>query len=290
MLNNFLSHFLYGEENMVMRLKLLRSLRRLHRLMEQNPIEDELRGWSWDKPPLRPRAYLGLGVSEVAYRYCPTRRDVYLKRTGIQGELTSLLQEGIMVHKVFHAAVMDVMRELVLGHKGWEAYEKIASSAEARLSELGIDIAKRPWMLDLYKQLVMAWCSEEWAGLFAEYRVDGSPLGLSRNLRVDGLAEGGVVLEIKYGRPLEFHKVALAGYALALEADLEVPFDYGILVYVKNYNGHASFEWDPIYVSPELRKAFIDARDEVIDMLISGREPPKALNCPSSCPFRGVCT
>ncbi|RLE99046.1 MAG: type I-A CRISPR-associated protein Cas4/Csa1, partial [Thermoprotei archaeon] len=206
------------------------------------------------------------------------------------GELTSLLQEGIMVHKVFHAAVMDVMRELVLGHKGWEAYEKIASSAEARLSELGIDIAKRPWMLDLYKQLVMAWCSEEWAGLFAEYRVDGSPLGLSRNLRVDGLAEGGVVLEIKYGRPLEFHKVALAGYALALEADLEVPFDYGILVYVKNYNGHASFEWDPIYVSPELRKAFIDARDEVIDMLISGREPPKALNCPSSCPFRGVCT
>jgi CRISPR-associated protein Csa1 len=274
---------------MVSRWALFRSLRSLHRLREQDPVEEELRGWNWDRPPLRPRAYLGLGVSEVAYRYCETRRDVYLRRVGVSGERTQPLVDGSLVHAVLEAAASDVRRELALGASGWEAYERLSAGAAERLSKLGVDAGRQLWLVDLYKRLALAWCADEWAPAFTEYRVDGWPLGLSRNLKVDALAEGGVVIEAKYGRPHHFHKLALAGYALALEAHLEVPFEYGILLYVSNGSGRASVSWEPVYVSTALRRGFVEERDAVIDLLLSGREPPRAASCPESCPFRGVC-
>jgi CRISPR-associated protein Csa1 len=44
-----------------------------------------------------------------------------------------------------------------------------------------------------------------------------------------------------------------------------------------------------VYVSTALRREFVEERDAVIDLLLSGREPPRAASCPESCPFRGVC-
>ena len=270
------------------RSQLYKSLRILHRLRSQDPVEEEFRGWNWDKPPLRPRGYFGLGVSEVAYRYCPTRRDFYLRRMGVRGTVTEPLYNGTLVHMVFNIAAEDVRRGLVLGKRGWEVYEEASSNAVERLKKAGIDVDSRPWLLRLYKMLVLDWSAEEWYTLFTEYKVDGSVLGLSRNLRADGLAEGGLVLEVKFGRPANFHKLALAGYALALEASLETAFDYGVLVYESN-NGDVRVDWEPVYISTSLRKEFIEARDELIDMLINDIEPPKASSCPSSCPFKEVC-
>ena len=257
--------------------------------MEQDPVEDDLRGWSWDRPPIRPRAYLGLSIGDVAYRYCPTKRDVYLRKRGIKGISSKFMIKGSIVHSIFHIASEDVKRELILGFKGWEVYEKLSLKAEERLKELGIDVENDEWMLSLYKRLILSWCADEWITLFTEFKVDGSLLGLSRNLRTDGLAEGGVVLEVKYGRPFDFHKLALAGYALALESDLEAPFDYGLLLYIQNFNENIIINWEPVYISSSLRREFLEERDNVIDMLISDREPPKPVSCPESCPFRGEC-
>ena len=39
---------------MVTRNLILKQLRRLHWFASRDPVEDELRGWNWDKPPLRP--------------------------------------------------------------------------------------------------------------------------------------------------------------------------------------------------------------------------------------------
>lgn len=268
---------------------LFRSLRRLHRLMEQDPIEDSLRGWSWDKPPIRPRAYLNLGVSQVAYKYCPTRRDIYLRWNNVKGCRNIFLRNGSLVHEVFHLANQDVRRELIQGFSPWMAYENISRRAVLRLKKIGVNVEKDGWLLDLYKSLTLSWCADKWIGFISEYRVDGSPLGLSKNLHVDGLAEGSVVIEIKYGRPYDFHKLGLAGYALALECFLEAPFDYGILIYVSNNSSQINVSWEPVYISPYLRKEFLEARDEVIDLILSEREPPIADFCPESCPYRGVC-
>lgn len=275
----------------LLRRNLLASLRRLHRIKAQDPVDDEYRGWNWDAPPLRPRAYLGLGVSEVAYKYCPTRRDVFLRRNGVQGVKTQSLINGELAHAVFHYAAEDARKLLLVGLSGWEVYDSLRPKAASSLRRRGIDVKLYPWLLDLYNRLLLGFCAEESPLYLSEHRVDGSTLGLSKNLRVDGLMDMGVVLEVKLGKPQDFHKYALAGYALALEADTEVPVDYGLIVYLEVFeNRRVLFNWEPVYLSPALRASFIESRDELIDILLSGREPPKAKACPESCPFIGVCT
>ncbi len=282
------------------RIDVLRGLRRLHWFRDRDPVEDELRGWGWDRPPVRPRAYLGLGVSEAAYRYCPTMRDLWLRRNrGVQGSARGPVLRGRLLHEVFHAASRDVRRMLILGKSGWEAYEELSRRAWRRARSIGCG---EEWCIRLYKHLVLSWCAEasraeavmggegvSWLPWLTEYRVDGSPLGLSSQLRVDALGEAGVVVELKYGRPGDRHRLGLAGYALALEASLEAPIDYGILVYVDRLENHTPrIRMEPIYISGDLRRSFLIARDEAIDAVL-GPEPPRPPSCPEHCPFREVC-
>lgn len=288
---------------MISRLDILRGLRRLHWLRQRDPVELGLRGWSWDNPPLRPRAYFGLGVAEVAYRYCETARDVFLRRVRrLEFKPSPQMRIGLIVHSVFHAAAWDVRRLLVNGLDSWRVYEELAERARERVSGLvGGDGVN--WAVSLYKYLVLGWSSEAaraealyggeavtWLPWFTEVRVDGSSLGLSSNLRVDALAEGGVVVEVKYGKPLDFHKTGLAGYALALESQLEVPVDYGILVYVNGVpEDKPRISYEYVYIDNHLRHEFLEKRDEIIDMLESEHEPPKPPSCPKTCPFYEYC-
>ena len=281
------------------RLDLVRGLRRLHWFRSRDPVEDELRGWSWERPPVRPRGYLGLGVSEVAYRYCPTRRDLWLRRVkGVVGEARGPVLKGRLVHEVFHMAARDSRRMLALGVSGWEAYERLAARAWRRVREA----CSEDWCIRLYKHLVLTWTSEAaraeaimgGEGVMSlpwltEFRIDGSMLGLSNQLRVDALGEASVIVEIKYGRQGDFHKVGLAGYALAFEASLEVPVDYGVLIYVDKVEARTPrVRVEPVYISPALRREFLISRDEAID-IISGPEPQLPPSCPTYCPYREVC-
>ncbi len=295
---------------MISRLDVLRGLRRLHWKREKDPVPGEVRGWNWDHPPVRPRVYLGLGVYEVAYRYCPNARDVFLRRIRrVRAEQTQALWFGGMVHKVFHLAARDVRRMLVDGAEAWRAYEVLAGEARDKVIEAigdgggGGGESFVDWLTRLYKYLVLGWCAEAarsealfggeavtWLPWFTEIRVDGSSIGLSNNLRVDALAEGGVVVEIKYGKPASFHRLGLAGYALALESQLEVPIDYGLLVYVNGNGGEkVRISYEYVYINGGLRHEFLEQRDEIIDMLLSEREPPVNPVCPRTCPFYNYC-
>ncbi len=292
---------------LISRLDVLRGLRRLHWLRERDPVGSELRGWNWDSPPLRPRAYLGLGVSEVAYRYCETSRDVYLRRVaGVEGRVSQPMKVGNIVHSVFHAAAWDVRRLLVNGYEPWRVYEELAGSASKRVAEVigcGSECDGFGWAVSFYKYLVLGWSSEAarvealyggetatWLPWFTEVRVDGSLIGLSSNLRVDALAEGGVVVEVKYGSRREFYQVGLAGYALALESQLEVPVDYGILVYVNGVQeGKPRISYEYVYIDGSLRHEFLEKRDEIIDIVETRREPPTPPSCPRTCPFYEYC-
>ncbi len=251
---------------------------------------------------------MGLGVSEVAYRYCETSRDVYLRRiAGVEGQVSQPMMTGSIVHSVFHIAARDVRKLLVNGYEPWRVYEELAGSARRRVLEAlgcsGTGCDGVEWAISFYKYLVLGWSSEAarvevlyggetatWLPWFTEVHVDGSPLGLSSNLRVDALAEGGVVVEVKYGRRMDFHRVGLAGYALALESQLEVPVDYGILVYVNGVQeGKPRISYDYVYIDGSLRHEFLEKRDEIIDIVETGREPPLPPLCPRSCPFYEYC-
>lgn len=276
---------------MFTRYTLLRALRRLHSLRVSDPIDEDLRGWNWYRPPLRPRAHLGLGVSEVAYGFCPTHRDVWLRRVeGARPEPTKAMAMGSAVHTLFHESARDVARLLASGEAPWDAAARLMEGAERRVRRLlGFD----GWAASLYRAFVLAWCSSAAelgsAPWVTEYVVDGSPLGLSKRLRVDAVADAGVVVELKYGSWRDSYPVALAGYALALESFLEAPFDYGIVILVSDVERRPRVDVEPVYIDTHLRTRFIELRDEVIDMLLSRSRPPKPPACPRDCPFRRVC-
>jgi len=278
---------------MIPRSNLYKLLRRLHWLRARDPIDENVRGWNWDKPPLRPRAYLGLGVSEIASRYCETMRDIWLRRVeNIQPKITEPMRRGLVIHQVIHLAIQDVLRELINGKTPWDAYEYLCTRAHKKLRNLNIH---EKWALNLYKMIIMKWLSESSNGsiplLLTEHIVDGSQLGLSRYLRIDALAEGGVVIEFKYGSWRDHYRAVLAGYALALESYIETPIDYGLIILINDLDSKIpTIRIEPIYIDTDARMDFIEYRDEAIDMLISGNEPPKSSTCSPNCPFREVCT
>ncbi len=285
---------------------LSRVLRRLHQYTYSDPIEDEWRGWRWDQPPLRPRAYFGLSMGDVVYRYCSTRRIVWLRHVkGVKQPpgLHRQLQIGSIVHKVFHIANRTFLEASVHYSDPCEVFDYMNKKGLEYFRDEGIDLVDEQWSWNLYRRLAHSYVgamslrtiwhpgSRGYEGMIwiTEHHVDGSMLGLSQNLRVDAFGEG-VVVEIKYGKPMDFHRLALAGYALALEANYEVPVNYGIIIYVNGVpEAQPRISAKPYYLSTSLRKFFIDERDEVIDLLLSEREPPKPLNCPESCPFYSVC-
>ncbi|MEN2999477.1 MAG: type I-A CRISPR-associated protein Cas4/Csa1 [Acidilobaceae archaeon] len=255
---------------------LRRALRTLHEQREHDPVPIELRGWSWDRFPVRPRARLGLAVSDIAYGYrCGWRLLWFKKKYGITPQVGPAAQLGREVHDAFRSAMDDVLKLSISG-RPWDI-ARLLATAERRFS----------WKVaQLYKRLLVVLAGEATetnlieggmgAGLpwVSEYRVDGWPLGLSRQLRVDAMGDAGIVLEIKTGRRGRWQEVAITGYAMAFESFKEVPVDYGILLNV-NMNNGITVSADPIYISPDLRREFLNARDEAIDALLSEEEPPE---------------
>lgn len=277
---------------------LLKWLRTLRHLAEGYPVEPELRGWSWQSPPVRPRSYLGLAVQDVA-SYCPTRRDTWLRRTaGLRTQPTLPMRVGLEVHGVVASVVSLLRRRLFSGMDPAALSREVERVVESHArgcptGECAGMVRGVGWLT--YHTMVSDWLWSTCGGvsvpavaLFSELRVDGSPVGLSSGIRVDVVPVANVVVDLKTGRRSDAHEVALAAYALALEASLEVPVDYGLLVYVW-WNGGLQVETRGVYVGPDLRRAFLDARDEVIDMLLSRREPPVAAACPQACPYLEVC-
>jgi CRISPR-associated protein Csa1 len=55
-------------------------------------------------------------------------------------------------------------------------------------------------------------------------------------------------------------ELALAGYALAIEAWTGHPVDYGVAIYI-NLNGESMLGWRVARIDDSLRRAFLDARD-----------------------------
>jgi CRISPR-associated protein, Csa1 family len=262
-------------------------------------VDEELRGWNWDKHPLKPRAYLDLGVSEIASKYCETRRDVWLRRKiNAKPSPSEPVLKGWLVHAAVSTAIYEASRLFVQGLEPWDVYEVARNKWKSLVSN---EVKQYSRLVEsMYKQTLLGILGEAvyeqstkntrfQPVLVSEFKVDGQNLGLSQNLSIDVLVEGGVIMDFKYGSPRDFHKLSLVGYALALEAEFEVPYDYGLLVYVSEYNERLRVAHKPVYLNSHLRKWFIEERDEIIDMLLENREPPVDPQCSPSCPYYRVC-
>jgi len=278
---------------------MLRTIRRLYAWSRSDPVDEELRGWNWDKPPLKPRAYLELGVSEIASKYCETRRDLWLKRKlSVKPEIPEQVIRGRIVHEAVSLAISEAYKLVALGWDPWSIYEAVREKWRSLVAGESRDQARlceRVYKYTLISILGEVSYEDLTRGArtppvaITEFKVDGSNLGLSSSLSIDVVTEGSVIVDFKYGSSREFHKLSLVGYALALEAEYEIPHDYGLLVYINESNSKVKITTKPIYINSHLRKWFIAERDSIIDMLLENREPPVDAQCYTGCPYYKVC-
>ena len=271
--------------------EIAKALKRTKIIWGSVEVSPELRGWNYDKPPVKPHAYPGLALSDFAYGYCPTYRNVYLKYVlGERGISTRPLIEGQILHAVLFKALEDFRRYAYSGAPMSPSLEGVSEEMRERAEALYKYIATR-LMGEFSHALATRLARSRDSAVFyaspisTQITVDGAPLGMSY-IVVDGFTLGAVV-EFKFG-PAPDVEAALAGYAMAIEADWGVPVDYGIHVQI-TVNSTVEYKATAYPLGDSARTKFLELRDEAIDIVIAGRDPGVAPDCPKTCPFYHIC-
>jgi len=287
-------------------------------------IDESLRGWNWYKPPVEPPTHaVKLSVSEIAYRYCPTMRDLYLKRVmRVRMYPTPPMLEGRLYHEVIKKVALSA-KKLIYGdfvRRGDELVIQLMSKAEDCVVNLINQVFKSQqdseYLNNLKRKALRLWnfialqIASRYDTLLSRYGIsskdsiaqlsimyiveriiDGSRIGLSNRLMIDAFEPGNVLIEFKTGREENFHKVALAGYALALESETNIPTDYGILIYIRlNSEPYPKLSTEPVLIDEELRREFIDLRDQAMAIVLNEKDPGIAYKCHPQCPYKDYCT
>ena len=265
---------------------------------------EELRGWRWGEPPVQPPLGVRLSVSDIVGGGCETRRDLYLRRVvGVRAEPSNGMKFGAYIHKVFRSS-LTALRRMIEGGvvRGWEVVanfdaeavaKEVASAAGAEADPRGVELAR-------YLAVQVAAKVDEVVSrssadplsvaaravpLLAEYVVDGRPLGLTL-VRADALYHN--VVEVKVGAYSDRHALALAGYALAVEADEAVPVDAGLLVHI-SFNGGVKLRAYPVAIGEGLRREFLEERNRLMELIASGSDPGLSPKCDDKCPLWRHC-
>ncbi|MFZ5631605.1 MAG: type I-A CRISPR-associated protein Cas4/Csa1 [Bacillota bacterium] len=281
----------------------------------QMDIAEELRGWNWHQPPLAPVYDLRLALYEVANSYCPTARDLYLRRIdGIKARPNPAMVRGRVLHDVLAQVLVrakkaiynnnlenvgQLIREVgdppaldlvKPGHISDEDWDEIKKKAEiiARFeagriqSRLQDVLVKQPNIgVDSLVSLALP--------VVVEQRLDGSFLGLSPNLSSDAFTfSEPMILDLKFGEPQKFHRLTTTGYALVMESLHEYPVNLGCLVYVDFRGDRMTIRKDIHIIDDELRQWFIEERDNKMRMLYEEIDPGMD-NCYPHCPYTLNC-
>lgn len=300
-------YFPTDEERRWLRERLLPEARR-------QGVAEELRGWSWARPPLLPVYDVPLGVYEVAGRYCPTGRDVYLARVQHRvGRPNTGMVHGRVLHGLVEALLVEAKRRVY--QHGAECLRALGELREWPLppvDRLGLEAADaqelwekasavRAYLvreIEERVQRVLAAQPRVGAdGLAAlalpvqlELKLNGTYLGLSRHLSADALLpRERVVVDLKFGPREEFHRLATTGYALVLESLDDVAVDVGCVVYVGFARGRVVIERDYHVIGDELRHWFMQERDEKARLVAEEIDPGLPERCPATCPYLRHC-
>jgi CRISPR-associated protein Csa1 len=300
-----------------------RLLTRFRRLYSGCSVSEELRGWNWSNDLLSPPVdNLFLGVSEVANRYCPNYRDVYLRRVAnIPAPVTIKTVRGWVYHalcsefpglvrgRLYSHGLMrgcDLFRILSGERDGFvdsifkrygvekyvsgSDYDSLRSDSSILFDFMALNVSAR--LDEIISELSYPKVENVVGRLMPEFEekiVDGRFLGLSRELRVDVFMDNRLVIDVKTGDVRDFHKYTLAGYALAIEADLEVPVDYGVILYLAVKDGFVKVKSDLYFIDDALRREFIEVRDKAFDVIQVGEDPGYPPSCPDYCIYYDYC-
>ncbi len=293
-------------------------LRRILPQARQKDIAPELRGWNWDKPPLNPiYDTVKLGIFEIANNYCPTNRDLYLRRVmGVKVPPNRAMLEGGLLHDMLCNMIIAVKR-IVYQHgagclKQLEILDKndfldILDTTNGTLNPKDIDVIKARmealWEYEyhsIYNRIQNVLAAQPHIGpdalvalalpVTVEQRLNGSFLGLSTHLSVDAFVfSEPMVIDIKFGKKQRSHHLAVTGYALVMESLYEYPINAGCIVYPFFAGDRLTIERDFCFIDDELRQWFIEERDERMRMVHEEIDPGLAQQCPEICSFWREC-
>ncbi|MDW8004956.1 MAG: type I-A CRISPR-associated protein Cas4/Csa1 [Thermofilaceae archaeon] len=309
------------------RLDLDRRFRLLRKELEVRGVSEELRGWSFDSPPIEPPSRSVLfGVGELAMRYCESMRDIYLRRVlNIKPPPTIKMARGIVLHAVNRESLSAVKRLLFSGdaRSGSDLIEDLLPltkdivdrailEAERALFARMDDGEGRQLRVEasaFYRFLIVQAAARVDQTIskyphsdvdsiisvaippVVERKVDGSLVGLSRELSIDIYTPFNAIADLKTGEVREFHPYAATGYALALEAEENIPVDFGFIIYVQVEPSRLvpSFRLKYFVIGDELRREFLEIRDEAYEIASVGKDPGRPARCPQYCPYYSVC-
>ncbi|WP_083495153.1 type I-A CRISPR-associated protein Cas4/Csa1 [Ignicoccus islandicus] len=215
-----------------------------------------VRGWDWSL--LQNRAPVKPTVSEVTSP-CPTKRDSYLRRVLGARPSSPLLEKGKMVHEAFMSPFRGEEREFKE-----ELLKKVHEEAKLR----------------------KAIADEEGIPYKVESKLPGSVIGLSTIVKPDFLV-GFMPVELVYGwnGNVERKKLALAAYALVIEAWTGLPIDAGVVINVNDQG----IKYVLVRIGDYYRRKFLEERDYLASILSRKEDPGRAESCPNYCPFAEVC-
>ncbi len=280
----------------------------------RQPVAEELRGWNWDRPPLRPIYDRPLGVYEIAGKYCPSGRDVFLRRVEqVQAAPNAGMREGRALHRVVADVLTEAKRLVYVHGQTCVPFLERLVSPPREGGEDGDPRDDEPDLLSVKARQVRAFevhrIVERVEGVLArqpyvqadalamlalsvgvEVKLDGRFLGLSEHLAADAIAVPELtVLDLKFGPREPFHRLTTTGYALVLESLYERPVDVGCVVYARFVSGRVIVERDFHLIGDELRQMFIEERDEKTRLVAEELDPGLPSTCPRTCPYLRTC-
>lgn len=295
-------------------------LRRIMPQARQREIASELRGWNWDKPPLSPIYDIKLGVFEVANNYCPTNRDIYLRRVmGIKTPANRPMVEGGLLHDMICRMIIAIKRVIYLHGvdclKYLNALDKnefvqipdttlpekdVLNSEDINAIKAKMGILWEYEFHNIYNRMQNVLAVQPHIGpdalvalalpVTVEQKLNGSFLGLSSHLSVDAFVfSEPMVVDIKFGTKERFHRLTVTGYAMVMESLYEYPINVGCLVY-PSFNGERlTIDRDFCFIDDDLRQWFIEQRDERMRMVREEIDPGLAKPCPEICSLWKQC-
>ncbi len=280
-------------------------------------VADELRGWNWAQPPLEPMYDYPLALYEVAGGYCPSGRDVFLRRVEhiktvpnqamIQGSIFHELMVNIIVQAkklIYTKGVVkykDICQDLLqIPLIIEEKWEKILSPEEMYETRARAKILKDFETSRIIARVQEILIKQPYIGedslvslaipVVVEQKLDGAFLGLSSHLSADAFTfSEPMMLDLKFGEKRDFHRLTTTGYAMVMEAIYEFPVNIGCIVYAEFKNQRMIVSKDIHIIDDELRQWFIETRDEKMRMVYEEIDPGVANKCYESCPYYENC-
>lgn len=268
-------------------------------------VSEELRGWNWHKPPMKPYyEEERVPMYSVCSKYCPTGRDVFLNRVQRkEGELNEKIILGVAIHRTVGTVISAFIEGEDLDFDDWYENTLRKKRVERRLENVR-KRSKEIWnfthancrsrFLNSLSQQPYASRRDSMATalpFLIEHRMSGELLGLSGILSVDCYDYlRGIVFDLKVSdEEKDWYRLGPTGYAIVLESVYEIPVDVGCTVYVKFTGGKLVVSKDLFFINDDLRSWWLEERDQKLEIVAQKRDPGISNKCFDECMYWREC-